>query len=123
MNTPMKALSRLVLVGLVATTFSGCIYINGEKVDTSDWKESQEINREAIGRLDLGLSTQAVKDQLGTPNETEAFMLDGEEVRVLFYRTSRQQADGKTTRDETTPLVFKNDQLIGWGNTVYDTLR
>ncbi|MEX2498222.1 MAG: DUF3192 domain-containing protein [Wenzhouxiangellaceae bacterium] len=23
--------------------------------------------------------------------------------------------DGETTRDETTPLVFANDELIGWG--------
>ena len=55
--------------------------------------------------------------------DSEAFMDDGEEVRVLFYRTNHKHSDGETTRDETTPLVFRNDQLVGWGTRVYESLR
>ena len=119
----MKTLSRFCIVALLSVAATGCVYVNGEKINTDDWKDTQEVNRSAISELDLGLSTQAVKDQLGAPSDSEAFMDDGEEVRVLFYRTSRKHADGETTRDETTPLIFKNDQLIGWGTKVYEQLR
>ena len=50
-------------------------------------------------------------------------MDDGEEVQVLFYRTNHKHSDSGTTRDETTPLVFRNDQLAGWGTRVYESLR
>jgi hypothetical protein len=41
----------------------------------------------------------------------------------LFYRTQRKHSDGETTRDETTPLVFRDNRLIGWGDGVYNDLR
>ncbi|MEO0438658.1 MAG: DUF3192 domain-containing protein, partial [Pseudomonadota bacterium] len=28
-----------------------------------------------------------------------------------------------TTRDETTPLIFKNDVLVGWGQELYADLE
>ena len=119
----MKSLSRLFLVALLTTLATGCVYVNGDKINTDDWKDTQVTNRETISQLDMGLSTQAVKDQLGAPADSEAFMDDGEEVRVLFYRTNHKHSDGETTRDETTPLVFRNDQLEGWGTRVYESLR
>jgi len=119
----VKSLSRLFLVALLTTLATGCVYVNGDKINTDDWKDTQVTNREAISQLDMGLSTQAVKDQLGAPADSEAFMDDGEEVRVLFYRTNHKHSDGETTRDETTPLVFRNDQLVGWGTRVYESLR
>ncbi|HBO12182.1 MAG TPA: hypothetical protein DD491_05290, partial [Halieaceae bacterium] len=62
-------------------------------------------------------------DRLGTPADSEAFTRDGEEFRVLFYRTRHRHSDGETSRDETTPVVFRNDELVGWGQRVYDTVR
>ena len=62
-------------------------------------------------------------DRLGTPADSEAFTRDGEEVRVLFYRTQHRHSDGETSRDETTPLVFRSGELVGWGQRVYDSVR
>lgn len=119
----MKTVTRIAVVALLATTFSGCVYVNGENISSSDWKDEQRTNREAISNLALGSSTAAVMDKLGTPADSEAFTQDDIEVRVLFYRTRHKQSDGETTRDETTPLVFRDDQLIGWGEKVYQDLR
>jgi hypothetical protein len=41
--------------------------------------------------------------------------MDGATYQVLYYRTHRTHSDGETTKDETTPLVFKDSALIGWG--------
>ena len=70
----------------------------------------------------MGLSTQAVKDQLGHPPIPKPSWMTARS-RVLFYRTNHKHSDGETTRDETTPLVFRNDQLVGWGTRVYESLR
>jgi hypothetical protein len=36
-------------------------------------------------------------------------------VQVLYYRTRRVDDDGITTKNECTPLVFINNELVGWG--------
>ena len=123
----MKVISRFFLVALITAMASGCVYVNGERVGTSndwnDWEKAQERNREYISNLEMGVSTQSVLNELGTPADSEAFTDDDVEVRVLFYRTTRKHSDGDTTRDETTPLVFRDDQLIGWGEKVYQAQR
>ena len=119
----MKTPIRLCLIALLPLVATGCIYVDGEHVDSS-WRKDQRNNREAISRLEIGSPRSAVLAELGSPDDSEAFNRDGEEIRVLFYRTQRRHSDGETTRDETTPLVFENGLLVGWGDSVYaDTRR
>jgi hypothetical protein len=115
--------TRIAAVSLLTLTAAGCVIIDGERVSHDDWRDTQQENRAAISQLEIGMSQQAVLDRLGTPADSEAFTQDGEELRVLFYRTRHAHSDGETSRDETTPLVFRSDQLIGWGDAVYDDLR
>ncbi|RLQ20599.1 DUF3192 domain-containing protein [Seongchinamella sediminis] len=119
----MKNWWALGLAGLLTLPTSGCVYVDGEHISNADWKQEQRTNRELIAGLELGSSRSDVIARLGTPAESEAFELDGEEVRVLFYRTHWKEGDGATSRDETTPLVFMNNRLVGWGSAVYDDLR
>jgi hypothetical protein len=114
---------RLGLVALLSIAATGCVYVNGENVGIDDWKKEQRVNREEISNLEIGMTRGAVVNRLGTPSDSEAFSHEGEEVRVLFYRTRHKNSDGETSRDETTPLVFKNDLLLGWGDGVYADLR
>ncbi|WP_439101374.1 DUF3192 domain-containing protein [Congregibacter sp.] len=119
----MNSLSRMTAIALLSFAASGCVFIDGKYVDHNDWRDDQSDNRAMISKLEIGTSRNSVVDSLGTPADSEAFTHDGEELRVLFYRTQRKHSDGETTRDETTPLVFKNNQLIGWGDSVYRDYR
>jgi hypothetical protein len=119
----MNLVSRTAIAALLASTLTGCIYVNGEHISTSDWQSEQKVNRETISQLALGTTAETVIQQLGSPTDSEAFLDGSTEVRVLFYRTRRTEADGDTSRDETTPLVFKNNELVGWGLKVYENLR
>jgi len=38
-------------------------------------------------------------------------------VEVVYYYTEMTKADDAITDDELTPLVFKDEELIGWGWT------
>ena len=113
----------LALAG--AVSLSGCVVIDGEHSwgHDEDWRKQQRENREVIAALDIGTPRAEVTRRLGAPDFSEAYTRDGEEYRVLFFRTQHRRSDGDTSKDETTPLVFRNDILIGWGDEVYASVR
>lgn len=119
----MSAPHRLLLPALCALFLSGCVIAVGDHHDDEDgdgWRERQRENRRAIAELDLGRSLASIEAQLGEPDFFETFQRDGERFVVLLYRTHRVREDGETTRDETTPLVFVDDALVGWGESAVE---
>ncbi|MDD3763490.1 MAG: DUF3192 domain-containing protein [Nevskiales bacterium] len=117
----MKQTLRLLCVLAAATMATGCVIHVGADDDDRSYihddgiKAKEARNRDIISGLALGISAEAVRDRLGEPDFSEAWMEDGHEVRVLRYRTHRTHSDGDTTRDETTPLVFRDGKLEGIG--------
>jgi len=119
MHAPLK----LTALALAASSIllSGCVIsLGGDGDDRGDSYQSsiekQEArNRNAIAGLQLGTDIGTVRAQLGEPDFADAMMVGDTEVRILRYRTQRAHADGDTTRDETTPLVFKAGKLTGFG--------
>lgn len=115
----MRAFSALGLAMLPA--LSGCYFnISGLSDDDGHYSHrsvaaQERAARAFIATLPLGASTQTVIDQLGVPDFTELVGTGDHSLRVLRYRTHRLHADGDTTVDETTPLLFHNDSLIGSG--------
>ncbi len=104
----------------LALAASGCVIHVGPDEDSGYRSqhriEKQEVrNRDAIGRMALGTSVSAAMDQLGEPDYSDLTTVDGKELRILRYRTNRVHADGDTSRDETTPLVFVDGKLVGTG--------
>ena len=115
---------RLFSASFALILLSGCVVVNGESGwHNSDWQKEQRKNREAIAELQIGMERSQVVSRLGVPEFSEAFTRDGDEFRVLFFRTRHRHSDGETSRDETTPLIFRNDTLIGWGDNVLASIR
>lgn len=102
---------------LAAASLSGCIIVDGDHHDwhKGSWSKEQELNNKNISELQLNSSREEVVSLLGQPAFSEALIRDEDHYYVLYYRTHRVKSDGETTKNETTPLVFVNDQLIGWG--------
>lgn len=93
---------------------------DGESSYVNDgWETRQERNREVIHSLPLGTPIEDMTRQLGTPDFSEAFRAEAGEYRVLFYRTHRVHSDRMTTRDESTPVVFFNGEMVGFGEDFY----
>jgi hypothetical protein len=92
-----------------------------DKPEDMDWKDREEYNKVQVSKLELGLNKQAILDLLGSPDISEAKRIGEKELQVLFYRTQHKQADGITTADECTPLLFVNGQLIAWGDSAYQS--
>ena len=118
----MQQSTRLLVLVFLAVWLSGCVVAignDGPESRDSRWAEIERDNRRAIDSLLMGMGIREV--QLAMPHEadfSEAFMVDGVAHRVLFYRTQRVEGDGVTSRNETTPLVFADGQLVGWGESL-----
>ena len=116
---------RLIAAGLfLGLTVSGCVVHVDDRRDGEDsaWAQREKDNRAAIEDLELGTAASDVRARLGSADFSEAFSSAGHDYRVLFYRTHRVDSDGETSRDETTPLVFRDGELVGWGDKAYRNL-
>ncbi len=118
MKSP-RILSLLLVAGL-----SGCVIVaDGDDWDDHDnWRETQSYNRAAIADLALGTPVNEVRERLGAPEFSEGVSQNGRDFLVLRYRTQHRHSDGDTTADETTPLVFENGRLVGWGDVALQSI-
>ena len=119
----------LLIAALTAPFLNGCVIaVSDGEADThwagssSSWQKQHKNNREVISNLALDTSYQTVLNKLNTPSFSELLKQGDDVYQVLFYATHSIHSDGKITKDECTPLVFKNDKLIGVGDTIYKSL-
>jgi len=125
MKTAVMILKTVMSIFVLAALLmlQGCIIsVNDDEADWGivDWKHAEQDNREVIARLNIGDSRTAVLSQLGEPDFTEGFTSDGLDYQVYYFRTHRQHGDGRTSKDETTPVIFADGHLIGWGEKALD---
>jgi outer membrane protein assembly factor BamE (lipoprotein component of BamABCDE complex) len=117
-----KVVKRIVIgVGLYAVFVIAVITLYPDTPHNMDWEDRQEYNKVQISKLELGLNKKHILELLGSPDITEAKRDNDTELQVMFYRTQHKQADGITTEDECTALLFENSKLIAWGDTAYQS--
>lgn len=120
----------LLAAALIAPFLTGCVIaVSDGEADThwagsnsSSWQHHHKKNREVIADLKMDRSYQSVLAQLKTPSFTELLKKDDDVYQVLFYATHSIHSDSKTTKDECTPLVFKNDKLVGVGESALNMI-
>ncbi|MCT7941575.1 MULTISPECIES: DUF3192 domain-containing protein [Shewanella] len=83
------------------------------------WEDRQAYNSQKITEISFGQSLEAIKKIFGRADFVEAKTATDGQYQLLFYRTHHITSDGITTRDECTPLLFKNNVLIAWGLETY----
>jgi hypothetical protein len=120
----MNKLAVAALFGL-SLSLSGCVISvdgDGEYGHHSDWQDSEQNNRKHISRLQQDTGYEDILNRMGIADFNESYSKDDDTYQVLYYRTQRINGDGVTTKDECTPLVFKNSILVGWGERAYNTI-
>lgn len=117
----------ILAIGLSALLLSGCVISIDDDNDWSsssgkNWSKIEEKNREYISDLRVGVSIDSVRRQMGVPDFDELVVKNDKEHRILFYRTQRMEGDGATTKDECTPILFVNGDLIGFGESALNAI-
>ena len=108
--------------GLYAVFAASVLTFYEDDPDQMDWEDRQAFNKRFINELSIEGQIQKsyIIESLGSPDITEAKQKEDAAFQVMFYRTQHQQSDGITTKDECTPLLFKDGRLIAWGNGAYE---
>jgi len=88
--------------------------------DDRDWDDCEDDNRRALRYIDVGDTIDEISREFCRPDFRETMVRDDHAVEVLYFRTQHRHSDGDTTRDETTPLVFVDGALSGWGPAAYE---
>ncbi|MGJ8682837.1 DUF3192 domain-containing protein [Paraglaciecola sp.] len=120
----MRKILTLSLLGL-SLGLSGCVIsIGGESAHSyqSDWKNKEHKNRKLIAKLTADVTYESVVNRFGIADFNEFYKVDASTYQVLYYRTQKVDADGITSKEECTPLVFKDGYLHGWGDDAFSMI-
>lgn len=77
-------------------------------------KAHPPADMEAATRLELRMPKEAVRRLLGVPERTEGYRMGGKNIIIWFY-SLRDKQDHRVS----TPLVFEDGFLSGWGDSYY----
>lgn len=102
---------KILVIGIIILAIISC----------SCWAIRQGSNRQGLMLLEIGMSKQEMLKIMGMPSLNEAYKMPNEGImEVFFYYTHRKWADYNTTKDECTPVVLENGEIVGWGDNFYD---
>ena len=105
----MKKTLFTALMMLAVLGFSGCQLP----------LQTAKNNLQNMKNIRVGMTKLQVQQIMGEPVSGETYC----QPDVWFYYTEVVWADGLTTQDECTPLVFKDGKLIGIGRIFYTEYR
>ena len=81
-------------------------------VDRVNYDEQQTANSRKIEQLATGESRSSIIEKLGRPDFVD---YPSEGLEILSYRTRSVSLEGFTGRDETTPLLLEDGELLATG--------
>jgi hypothetical protein len=91
------------------------IFVYEPQPEDRAWDDRQAFNLQKISTISFGQSLDEIRTLLGRADFVEAKTgIDGQ-YQVMYYRTHHLKSDGETTKDECTPLLFRDKLLIAWG--------
>ena len=108
----MAWLQLLLVLGILT---SGCGQVAYQRFDKQMWANYIHVNE-----LKKGMSQEEVTGIMGPPGIRESGDYRGGHYTIYFYLThSMDFENSNTVRSGYTPLVFKNDRLVGIGKRDY----
>lgn len=121
-----KKIFARILVALAAYGVFVALVINfyDDSPAQMQWEDREDYNRQFITKLELEkFNFDSAIEQLGSPDITEAKIVNEKRYQVSFYRTKHVKSDGITTQDECTALLFTNGILTAIGKTAYQQFQ
>ena len=73
------------------------------------------IAPDTMGVMSVRIPIGGKRPVLYNPHRGELYNADDSSWEVFFYYTRVAHNDGMVTEDELTPIVLRDDVLIGWG--------
>ncbi|OGV31020.1 MAG: hypothetical protein A2020_00090 [Lentisphaerae bacterium GWF2_45_14] len=106
----MRFFLKIIFAVLLTVIVSSCEYCNWAYFEGED-------TRAKLSNVRIGMTKQEVLDLMGEPLKNEKF----NKPDIWFYYTNVRWGDSLTVREESTPVVFSEGRVVGWGNDYYKT--
>ena len=99
-------------------------------------QQVRTMNKEKLNELEIGMYENVVLMIMGSktikiesapfaienPFKTEIYSNNVDVYKILYFYTDLVKRDGFITDEELTPIIFKNNKLIGWGRDVWNKI-
>ena len=121
-----KKIIAIILAALAAYGIFVTLVVNfyDDSPANMQWEDREAYNQQFITKLELEkFNFNSAIEQLGSPDITEAKIVNESRYQVSFYRTQHVKSDGITTQDECTALLFTNGILTAIGKTAYQQFK
>lgn len=116
----------LAVLALACITFagSGCATSTVAEFDelSSTTRQLRENARKTIARIEVGMSLEEVRGLRSAEagpytSETQIVEVDGDPqlLVIQWYYTDLKKYNGTVGEDELTPVVFRDEHVVGWG--------
>ncbi|KPZ67510.1 MULTISPECIES: DUF3192 domain-containing protein [Shewanella] len=119
MNSKMSFIIASMFIAYIVFAIA-VVMVYEPKPEDRSWQERQEFNHNMLSEINIGQPIENIRKLMGRADFTEAKATDNANFQIMFYRTHHVKSDGITTKDECTPLLFKDGKLIAWGQETYD---
>ena len=107
----MRKIFQIIVCGLICSSLVSCSFL--DRYDPGFIERVQ--NQEHAKLVKKGMTKDEVLAIMGEPRIHEKYNTPN----IWFYYTDWDWADAAVTESECTPLLFKNDKLIGKGFVFY----
>ena len=111
-----------------------CNYSISDTVSTT--QQVRSMNKENLKELEIGMKenvvlmimeSQTIKIvsdpfTIENPFKVEVYSNDVDVYKIFYFYTDLVKKDGFITDEELTPVILKNNKLIGWGRDVWKKL-
>ena len=99
-------------------------------------QQVRTMNKEKFNELEIGMNEKVVLMIMGSktikiesapftienPFKIEIYSNDVDVYKILYFYTDLVKRDGFITDEELTPVIFKNNKLMGWGRDVWNKI-
>ena len=80
-------------------------------------------NVQNLANLRIGMTEEDVLTVMGRPYKSESYVIDQKNYDIWFYITEPTiLGQSKPSQQNFTPVIFKDNILVGWGNNYYNYL-
>lgn len=110
---------KIIAIGFsayIALTFCVLTFVS-DKPENMGWRDREAYNKVQVAKLKLGATRDEVLALMGSPDITEAKENSSTVVQIMFFRTQHIKADGLTTKEECTPVLFEDNKLVALGES------